>query len=147
MAIDSTLPVRRAILPLLKNDLRTNSFVPAARWYPMVAPATPIWPFCLYGSSSPVPVRASCLDGAEISTSIHSFAKARLDGDGRTIETAEDYCARLAAAIAAVLDGSRVNLPGGYARVRWTGSQLLIDRDEVDAFHAVVNFRIRCITA
>jgi hypothetical protein len=147
MAIDSTIAVRRAILTLLKNDVRTSGIVPATRWYPMVAPATPTWPFGLYGVSSPLPVRATCLDGSEIATSIHGFAKARLNSAGAMFETAEDHCGRLAAAIAAVLDGRRVELPNGYARIRWTGSQLLIDRDEADAFHCVVNLRVRCLTA
>lgn len=145
MAVDSTIAVRRAILPLLKNDTRTKSIVPAARWYAMTA-QDPVWPFGIYGSSTPVPLRASCMDGAEITTSVHGFAKARESG-GQVVETAEDHCGRLSAAIAAVLDGRRLDLPNGHALVRWTGSQLLVDRDEADAFHCVVNLRIRCITA
>lgn len=147
MAIDSTIAVRRAILPLLKNDARTNGIVPATRWYPMVAPATPTWPFGLYGASSPAPLRASCLDGAEIIVAVHGFAKARLNSSGAMLETTEDHCGRLSAAIATVLDGRRLDIAGGHASVRWTGSQLLIDQGEADSFHCVVNLRVRCITA
>lgn len=147
MAIDSAIEVRRAILPLLKNDARTTAIVPSTRWYPMVAPATPTWPFGIYGSPSPVPLRASCVDGSEVITAIHGFAKARLNAAGAMIETAEDHCGRLAAAIAAVLDGRRVSIAQGHALIRWTGSQLLIDGAEADAFHCVVNLRVRCITA
>lgn len=147
MAIDSTIEVRRAILPLLKNDSRTKNIVPASRWYPMVAPATPTWPFGLYGASAPIPLRASCLDGSEVITSVHGFARARLNGSGGMLETAEDHCGRLASAIAAVLDGRHVEISRGHALIRWTGSQLLIDGSEADSFHCVVNLRVRCITA
>lgn len=147
MAIDSTIAVRKAILPLLKNDARTSAIVPSSRWYPMVAPANPTWPFGLYGSSTPVPLRASCVDGSEIIVAIHGFAKARTGTTGSTLETAEDYCGRLSAAISAVLDGQRLSLPAGHAVVRWTGSQLLIDQSEADSFHCVVNFRVRCLTS
>jgi hypothetical protein len=146
MAIDSTIAVRRAILPLLKNDARTKTIVPASRWYAMTA-SSPDWPFGLYGASSPLPLRGACLDGAELITSVHGFAKARYNGAGAMIETAEDHCGRLSAAIAAVLDGRRVELPRGHATIRWTGSQLLVDSGEADAFHCVVNLRVRCITA
>lgn len=146
MAIDSTIEVRRAILPILKNDPRTKAIVPASRWFAMTADK-PTWPFALYGASTPLPLRASCLDGCEIVTSIHGFAKARLNAGGAMLETAEDHCGRLAAAISKVLDGRRVAIAGGHASIRWTGSQLLIDRGEADAFHCIVNLRVRCVTA
>lgn len=146
MAIDSTIEVRRAILPLLKNDSRTKAIVPASRWYPMVAPADPTWPFGLYGASTPLPLRGTRVDGAEIVTAVHAFAKARFNASNAILETAEDHCGRLSAAISAVLDGRRVPIKRGHALIRWTGSQLLRDGDEADAFHCVVNLRVRCIT-
>jgi hypothetical protein len=45
-----------------------------------------------------------------------------------------------------VLDGRRVEIAQGHAKIKWTSTQLLIDQGEADAFHCVVNFRVRCIT-
>lgn len=147
MAIDSTITVRRAILTLLKNDARTTGIVPKDRWFPMTA-SSPDWPFGMYGASTPLPIRATCVDGSEITTSVHGFAKARPSSGPRDPgETAEDHCGRLAAAIASVLGSRRIDLPNGYGKITWTGSQLLVDGAEADAFHCVVNLRVRCITA
>jgi hypothetical protein len=145
MAIDSTLPVRRGIITVLGADAAVTAIVPAARIFPMTA-KSPGWPFIIYGSSSTVPIRATCIDGCEITVALHGFAKPRYAGDVM-IETAEDHAARLSAAIAAAVDGQRLTIPGGNAGVRHTGSQLLVDGAEADAFHCVVNLRVRCITA
>jgi hypothetical protein len=147
MAIDSTLPVRRAILTHIGSVAAVTAIVPKSRHYPMVVPANVTWPFVRYGSPTPVPLRASCLDGTEIVVAVHGFAKARMNASGAMIETAEDHAGRLGAALAAALDGIRLDLPRGHAKVRWTGSQLLVDGAEADAFHCVVNLGVRCITA
>lgn len=143
MANDTTLPVRRAILTLLKADADLTALVDADSIYPQFA-GKPEWPFVLYGAPAAVPVRAACVDGAEITVAVHGFANARLDGPVK-VETAEDHASRIGAAIARALDGKRPDLAPGYASVRWTGSQLLTDGD--DAFHTVQNFRVRCITS
>jgi Protein of unknown function (DUF3168) len=145
MAIDSILQARRAIMGQMAADTDLTGLVPEAQHYPMTA-SKPTWPFILYGSPSTVPIRATCLDGSEITVAIHGFTKPRYAGDVM-IETAEDHAARIGQAIAAALDGRHLTLPNGYARVLHTGSQLLVDGGEADAFHCVINFRVRCITA
>jgi len=146
MAIDSTREVRRAILTLLKNDAGLLAIVPKARMFPQTAPATPSWPFLKMGSPSIVPVRASCMDGGELIVAVHGFANQRVAA-GKVVETAEDHASRLGFAISKALDRKAPTITGGVAKIQWTGSQLLIDGGEADAFHTVQNFRIRCVTA
>lgn len=145
MAIDSTIAVRRAILEHLATVATVTKIVPASRHFPMTA-TDPAWPFVLYGSPTPVPLRATCLDGNEITVALHGFAKARKNAAGAMLETAEDHAGRLGAALASALDGRRLDIPRGHAKIRWTGSQLLVDGAEADAFHVVVNLRIQCLT-
>lgn len=145
MAIDSTLAVRRVGLARLRISPSVIDLIPAEQWYPQAAPAKPVWPFGKWGSPSVLPRRASCLDGSEITVAAHAFARARII-NGSIVETAEDHAARIGAAMAQALDGYSVDIPGGYARFQWTGSQLLLDGLEADAFHVVVNLRVRCTT-
>lgn len=140
MARDSTLPVRRAILTLLKSDAALTALVPAARIYPQSPPAGPAWPFIRYGTPSVLPLRASCLDGCEIEVAVHGFTKAT------ETESAEDRGAKIGAAIARAIDGRTVEIAGGRVALRWTGSQLLQDGDEAGAYHAVVNIRARVMS-
>jgi len=147
MAIDSTLPVRRAMLTIMKGNAPLLAIVPAARHYPQTTPANPTWPFTRQGSPSGTPLRATGVDGGEIITSVHGFAKPRTRAGGTKIESAEDHAARLGAAIAAALDGQVIEIPRGRMRIRWTGSQLLKDPLEADAYHTVQNFAIRALTA
>ena len=146
--MDALLPARRAILSTMKADAVLTELVPAARIYPQVSPVpTPTWPFIIYGSPSGLPIRAACVNGTEITIAIHSFAKVRMQG-GTVVETAEDHSSRIGAAVVAALDGKRPELlSGGYLRILHTGSQLLIDGGEADAFHHVANFRCRAITS
>jgi hypothetical protein len=146
--MDALLPARRAILATMKADAPLTSLVPPARIYPQASPIpTPIWPFIIYGSPSGLPIRLACVNGTEITIAIHSFAKVRMQGSA-VVETAEDHASRIGAAVVAALDGQRPVLPaGGYLRILHTGSQLLIDGGEADAFHHVANFRCRAITS
>jgi hypothetical protein len=146
MAIDSTLPARRAVLTMLKAAPGVIALVDADRIYPETVPANLTWPFILYGASSLLPLKASCVDGSQITVAVHAFAKPRTSG-GSVVETAADHAARIGAAIARAIDGRRLAILGGHATVRWQGSRLLRDADEADAFHAVVNLGIRCLTA
>lgn len=143
MANDSTQAVRRAAMTRLRAVADVTAIV-GDQVFGQVA-AAPAWPFIKTGAPSLVPRRASCLDGAEVTLAIHGFARERKVGK-KAIETAEDHASRLGAAIAKGLDGYSAEIPGGYARFQWTGSQLLVDGGEADAFHTVQNFRIRCVT-
>ena len=146
--MDDLLATRRAVLALLKADQALAALVPADRIYPQASTvAKPEWPFIVYGSPSGLPIRAACVNGTEVTVALHSFAKPRKQG--RVVaETAEDHAARIGAAVANALDGRRPALSsGGYLAIRFTGSQLLIDGGEADAFHHVANFRCRAITS
>lgn len=146
--MDDLLATRRAILTTAKADAALTALVPAARIYPQASPvAEPTWPFIIYGSPSGLPIRAACVNGTEVTVAMHTFAKARMQGSSM-VETAEDYAARIGAAVVKALDGKRPDLPdGGYLAILFTGSQLLIDGGETDAFHHVANFRARAITS
>lgn len=146
MAIDSALPVRNAMMALLKADTAVLAIVPATRGYSQTAPAAPTFPFWRYGAPTPVPVRGTCIDGAEITVSVDGFAK-DIRSSSRVTDRAEDVAGRLGAAIAAALDGQILTLANGRARVRWTGSLVRRDGDDASAFMAVCNFRVRAITA
>lgn len=145
--MDALLPIRRAMLATAKANAALNVLVPAARIFSQVASQpNPTWPFVIYGSPTGFPIRAACVDGLEVTVAMHSFAKAR-EVAGSVVETAEDHALRIGAAVVAALDGRRPALPGGgYLRILFTRSQLLIDGAEADAFHHVANFRVRAIT-
>ncbi len=145
--MDVLLPIRRAMLETAKANADLTTLLPAARIFSQAASQpTPAWPFVIYGSPTGVPIRAACVDGLEVTVAMHSFAKARQEG-GAVVETAEDHASRIGAAVVAALNGRRPALPsGGYIRILHTGSQLLIDGAEVDAFHHVATFRVRGIT-
>lgn len=145
--MDDLLAARRAILTTAKADTALTTLVPAARIYPQASPVpSPTWPFIIYGAPTGLPIRAACVNGTEITVALHSFAKARMQGSAM-VETAEDHAARIGAAVAKALDGKRPALATGYLAIRFTGSQLLIDGGEADAFHHVANFRCRAITS
>lgn len=145
MANDLTLAVRRASLAELKAHALLTDLIPAMRLYPQTVPPTPTWPFGKMGAPSGLPLRAGCVDGNEGIFAVHGFAKMRTVG-GVVVETAEDHTARIGAAIASGLDRKTLHLDGGQrARIRWTGSQLLQDGAEADAFHTVQNFAYRVL--
>lgn len=146
MAIDSLAQVRHAALIRMQARPALVDIVPAARIYPQAAPAAPLWPFVKWGAFTSLPRRASCLDGAEIVGAVHGFARAR-KVSGAIVETGEDVASRLGTAIAQALDGFEATLDRGKARFAWSGSQLLLDSNEADDFHVIVNLRIRCLTA
>lgn len=145
MANDLTLPVRRASLAELKADARLLTVVAKASIYPQTVPPTPAWPFVKMGAPTGLPIRAGCVDGNTGIFAVHGFAKPRTD-TGAVVETAEDHAARIGAFIASALDRKQLDLDGGQrARIRWTGSQLMQDGDEADAFHTVQNFAYRAL--
>jgi hypothetical protein len=145
MANDLTLQIRRAALTALKADAALIALVPSTSIHPQTTPANVAWPFVKMGAPSGQPIRAACVDGNQGIFAVHGFAKAREEG-GQVVETAEDYAARIGAAIAVALDRKALDLDGGgRARLLWTGSQLLMDGAEADAFHTVQNFAVRVL--
>jgi hypothetical protein len=142
MATDFALPVRRAILPRLKADPGVTALIPAAQIYPGTVGANPVFPFIRYGAPVSSPFRASGLDSSAVVGAIHAFAKPLKNLAGGVIDTAEDQAHRMSEAIGACIDGVTIVLDDTFkARVTWTGSNLLQDSAEAEAWHAVVNFR------
>lgn len=146
MAIDSTLAVRRAALSALAASARLAELVSRESIYPQRPPNKPSWPFIRYDTIVGVPIRATCLDGQQVTFRVHGFAGPRKQGQS-VVETAEDLAARIGAAIAAALDCTRLTIPGGTASVRWLDSRLIVDGAEADAFHTIQSFQARCITS
>jgi hypothetical protein len=146
MAIDSSIPIRRGVLALMKGNTPLVAIAPSDRIYPQTTPAKPTFPFVRCGAPNLTPIRGACLNGAEATLAVHGFAKDRIVA-GKRVETAEDYAGRLGSAIASSLDGGLIDIQGGSARIRWTGSQLIPDADEPGCFHTVQNFKVRALTA
>jgi hypothetical protein len=146
MARLNTIPIRRAVLTIAKADTDLVAIVEAKDIYPQTVGVRHGWPFIRSGAPASVPLRAACVDGVVADFAMHGFAKDRMDGTKR-VETAEDYAGRLGAALAAALDGQRFTIPGGSARILWTGDQLLMDPDEPGCFHTVQNFQVRALTS
>jgi hypothetical protein len=129
----------------MKANPALTAIVPAASIYPQTTTAVPPYPFIRCGSPIGVPIIGSCVDGMIVTLAVHGFSTGRYV-DQQLIETAEDHASRIGAAIAASLDKAAFDIPGGKAKVRWTGPQLLQDPEEANAFHTVQNFQVRCIT-
>ena len=137
--MDYSLPVRRAVLPALKADAGVTALIPAASIYPSVVPLSRTLPFTRYGAPIATPFRASGLNSSSVRVTIHAFTGPLMDG-AQTLETAEDRSWRMAAAITTGLDGRVLPIEGGMrATLSWLGSNCIVDRDETDAWHAIVN--------
>jgi hypothetical protein len=133
--------LRRAVLPVMKNDADLTAIVPRAQIYPKTTPAAPAWPFVRYGASTAIPITAVCVNGEDVAFTIHAFAKPRLSG-GTMVETAEDHAERIAGAIKGALHRTRiVTLSDVNIRIRMTSKQVIQDGAEADAYHAIVQFR------
>jgi len=151
MAQNFSLPLRRAVLTQLKRDAAVTALIPSANIYPSStpppAPTPPVagktylqWPFYRQGVPLTVPFRASGLDSSTVRFAGHAFTKPLLNAQGAMLATAEDQAHKMAAVIAAALDGAVLALEGGMkATLTWLGSSVIQDGDEADAWHAVVN--------
>lgn len=150
MARDSSLFVRRAVLRLLKRAATVTVLVPAERIYPPQRPPNPTWPFIGYGQPITVPVVASGLDGSGIAVAIHAYAETTGEGDDTV--PGEDMAASIVRVVVAVLggeEGAEIDLQElgdcpypAMAYISWTGSQVVQDGSEADAFHGWANFNI-----
>ena len=143
MAQDRTLAIRRAILPALKHSAIVTALVPPERVFSSTTPGLPVFPFVRYGVAVTSPFRASGLDSSAVSVPVHAFTKPLYDASGAMLATAEDRAHLIGAAIAETLDDITLALEGGgKARVTWAGSNIIMDGDEADAWHAIVNLRV-----
>jgi hypothetical protein len=146
MAIDSTIPIRQETIKLAAADAGLTAEVPAASIYGQTVPADRTFPFIRSGAPDVLPLTAACVDGSANTFTMHGFAKDRIV-DGETVETAEDHAGRIGSLLASSLHGKLITLPRGSARIKWTGSQLLMDPDEPGCFHTIQNFSVRALTA
>jgi hypothetical protein len=130
MAIDSTIAIRRGTLILAKGNAALIAIVPAGEHLPAdrqgrprlaLHPQSARRPLsrCAPHASTAANGRSRCTDSPRIGCSATQI-----------VETAEDYAGRIGSALAAALDGKVITLTNGRARIRWTGSQLLMDPDE-----------------
>lgn len=147
MANDSILAVRSGLLKLMKANAALVALVPKASIFSQWTKAVPAYPFIRCGSPIGIPLRASCLDGAEVTLAVHGFSSGIKDSSASITLPAEDHAGQIGAAIAKALDRQNFAISGGEAKVRWTGSQLMIDPEETEIFHTVQNFRVKCMTA
>lgn len=143
---------RRAVLARMKAFTGLTAIVPAADIHGQAPLSEPNWPFVKTGTPSSTPIKGACLDGAEITIPVHAFARARFDGAGAMIETAEDHAARIGAEIEKALDdkGETVPVPataGVRLRYRLSDIQLLVDAADSSAFHYTCTVRARAIAA
>lgn len=145
MNVDPNYEVRKGVLTLLKSDATLVALVPVASIHSQTSPASPTWPFVKYGTPSGIPISGSCIDGEEVTVALHGFSKPFTDGFGAIIVSAEDRAAAIGHAIRNALNRRVVDIAGGRMTIRYRNSQLLQDGGEADAFHAVVNFRVRLI--
>jgi hypothetical protein len=137
--MDYSLPVRRAILPAMKDNDALTDLIPEASIYGATVPIRRTFPFARYGAPIATPFRLSGLNSSSIRVTIHAFTGPVADGG----EAAEDLCWRMAAAIKTALDGRALALEEGMtATVAWVGSNCIVDRDEASAWHAIVNFQV-----
>ncbi len=142
---------RRAILTRLKAYPGLLVLVPAAEMHGQVPLTTPNMPFVKTGAPSSTPIKGSCIDGATVSIAVHAFARARKNGSGHVIETAEDHASRIGEQIEKALDDKAddVTVAAADARLRYriTDQQLLVDAADSDAFHWFGTVQARVLAA
>jgi hypothetical protein len=136
---DYSLPLRRAVLPRLKHDAGVIALIPAPSIYGGVVPPSRTFPFSRYGTPGTTPFRLSGLNSSASRFSIHGYTGTVKAGS--TYMDAEDRAWTYAAAFKQALDGAVLPIAGDmHATVLWLDTACLVDRDETDAWHAVVNF-------
>ena len=144
MANDPSLAVRKAALTILKADTPLIALVPAASMFTQSPPAAPTMPFLRSGAPTFVPIRATCVDGGDVTMAMHCFSDGRRSGD-TLVEGAEDHACHITAAMASALDGQRISYGDGSIRIMVSGTQVMQDPEEASAYHGIVNIRARVI--
>lgn len=139
-----SLPLRQAVLTALSAADGVSDL--GAAVYPQAPPGGPVWPFYRYGVPSTVKREASGNErGRRTSFVIHGFSKP-VYVDGELVETAEDFCERMATAAERSLDRTKLPLSnGGKASITYTSHIVQKDGATPDAFHAIVNFTARIL--
>jgi hypothetical protein len=143
---------RRTVLTRLKAFTGLTALVPAAEIHPQAPLTTPNMPFVKTGTPTWIPLKAACLDGAVVTLPVHAFARARKNGSGAVVETAEDHASRIGEQIEKALDDKADDITvsmGVTARLRYriTDGQLLVDAADSDAFHYFATVQARVVAA
>lgn len=132
MANELSIATRRAVITYLRAWGALTALVPSASIYGEQPATEPSWPFVRYDLGASVPDRATGLDGCKLSVSISAFAQ----GPGA------DAAAAIGSIIA-TLEEAEINTEAGdRLNIFWTGSQLLRDTEEADAWHSLSTFDI-----
>lgn len=136
---DFITELRRGTLILLKGYAPLTAIVPPSSIHPSTVPANPAWPFTRWDAPQSIPVGVGCTAGAEVSFLVHAFAKERKNSAGATIETAEDHCGRITAALTRALNRRRFDIASGSVHLRVRSTRLMIDGAEADTYHGITD--------
>lgn len=141
------LIARRALLTTLKAGPLTG--LVAVEQIHGQTPLVPIdWPFTKLGRPQTLPIKATCLDGGNVTFPLSAFATARKQG-GVVVESAEDHASRIGAAIEAGLDDRGFDLMHERQpyRITFRILDMLLQQDgaEADAYQYACNVRCRVI--
>jgi hypothetical protein len=144
---DATPFVRSAVLLRLADVPEVVALIPAERHYPEQRPPNPTWPFLAFGMPITGPFVASGLSGSSISVALHVYGATRGEGDD-TVPGADFVKAALAVIVAALGGDEGCALPldeapyPATAHLTWTGSQVVQDGSDANAFHGWATFDI-----
>lgn len=119
MSTDLTLPVRRAVVKHLTDNL-TGIAV-----YGEQVPANPVWPFIRYASIT-TPFDATCWSGSDVRVSIHVFA------NGQYTDSVLGFAARVVE-VMKTLD---------VFDVEWLGNVGPLQEADQSKWHVVVEFAV-----
>lgn len=141
MAMASLL-VEKDVLARLKADAATAGLVPAAQIYPRDWGQVPTWPFIQPQQPQGLPLRGSCLNGAQINFGLSAFTR------GTASVTARDHCAMIGDAVENLIDRLGVDI-AGLGRVRYRLADVLLMKDgaEPGAQHFSCTVRARVISS
>lgn len=123
---------RIEIVKALKASAPLTALVPTARIYGPEPPAEPQWPWAYVQTPLESPSRATCLNGASLSVTVHGFAK----GPG------DDAASAIGDAIKRALDGVSVPTADCAIDIQWQQTQIVRDSAEASAYHAIVRLGV-----
>jgi hypothetical protein len=130
--VDLALSARVALVKALKADATLTALVPTARIYGPEPPDKPQWPWAYVQTPLESPARATCLNGASLSVTVHGFAK----GPG------DDAASAIGNAIKRALDDLSIPLDECTVDVQWQQNQIIRDSAEASAYHCICRFNV-----
>lgn len=141
------LIARRAILAALKASSLT-ALVKPAQIHGQTPLVTLEWPFTKLGRPQTLPIKATCLDGGDVTFPLSGFATPKKQG-GVVVQSAEDFASEIGAAIETALDdrGFDLTVDGKPVRITFRILDMSLQQDgaEADAYQYSCNVRCRII--